>query len=203
MKSAQDAASESRRPSRSIEEVELVWRALAGETLDIMLKGGDPSQTTLLGCGDDPKRFNAFNYLHNLTRVLSPLARARNQRFDDVRLWKFVECVHRWCCGYRTAADFVAARTALSIAETELNQISLRSKKNKEKPTSTNESRDQFIFDQYKSGHSLKKIRERINQTNGWSRLGTDVAIRNAINRYCKRHQVDVPTRKRWRIKRN
>jgi hypothetical protein len=62
-----------------------------------------------------------------------------------------------------------------------------------------NEERDRFIYDRYMAGNPLKAIMTEVNSHSDWTELGSADAVRKAMTRYCKLHQIDIPRRKRLR----
>jgi hypothetical protein len=177
------------------------WHAAAGETIEIMAKGGDPNQADVVSRRPGKEHETLFPFLRAVTKRLCEIASRRDERFQPEKLWKFAKLVHRWCCGYRTPADFVEARSALDIATTELNRLGQTAHNRGNAPSSSNEDRDQFIFEEYQRKTAVKKIREQVNRNKGWVHLGSETAVLNAMKRYCVRQEIDISKRKQPRNK--
>jgi hypothetical protein len=66
--------------------------------------------------------------------------------------------------------------------------------------SSPNDERDRYIYEQFLAGIPLKAIADAVNKRVGWNHFADDPlgkvdAARKAMARYCKRHQLDIPTR--------
>jgi hypothetical protein len=67
--------------------------------------------------------------------------------------------------------------------------------------SSGNEERDRYIYDRYKDGIKLRLIRTEVNGKLGCTHLGSEDAVLKAMRRFCKRHKINVPTRKQKRTR--
>jgi hypothetical protein len=179
-----------------------VWPFFADKALAIMHQGGDPHEIDEEMSRDIGRPITLFECLKSLTPYLAAEAAKHDERFRQEKLSDFVGAVHRWVCGYHSLADYIRADTALDIAKVELIRLQT-SPRRPQTPSSSNDPRDQFIYDEYKNGTILKNIQTAVNETKDWAPLDSETAVLNALHRYCKRNKIDILTRKQKRNKRD
>jgi hypothetical protein len=177
------------------------WPFLADLTLKVMYVGGDPARAVLSksGPGGKPITFLTALTLHSL--IMAATVRHKNPDFRFEQLYEFMGAVHHWVNGYQTPEAYERARIAHHFVSDALSRL-YGELWNLPKTGSANEARDRFIFEEYDNGTPLKKIQEKV-IAKGWGRLGSETAVRNALERYCERNKIDIPTRKQKRNKRD
>jgi hypothetical protein len=107
-----------------------LWQAIAGKSLDIMLKGGDPYVEEMPLPGSTKKPSPVFALLRAATKRLCNVASQHDEQFRQDNFQQLVRCVYRWCCGDRTPENLVNARMALDMALVDLNRASRMARRN-------------------------------------------------------------------------
>jgi hypothetical protein len=65
----------------------------------------------------------------------------------------------------------------------------------KHRRTSSNDARDEFVYDEYVKGTNTATIIEFIKKNSGWERLNSATAIRRAVLRFAERRRYPLPRR--------
>ncbi len=114
-------------PDIPIDRFAETWETVASEALEVMAEGKNLLQSKSF-LSDAAKPVEVFPLLGGLTKLFCRVAQYRGIHFDDAKLWEFVECVHRWCCGDHIPEVLVRARGLFNIATTELSRVSARAR---------------------------------------------------------------------------
>jgi hypothetical protein len=112
--------------------------------------------------------------------------------------------------GFKRPADGVedfrarlAAASNKTHAEVNAMPVSEAIARLKGEAVNLSDARDKFIYELAVKGVAYDKIASDVNKTHGWLRLATGDAARKALDRYCKRHGLPMPSRKQKRNRQN
>jgi hypothetical protein len=100
------------------------WDAVASEAIEVMAESGNPQRVNSRSTEDD-KPLKIFAVLGGLSKLICRGTSYRQRRFEDRKLWEFIEWTRRWCCGDQIPEVFVRARGLYDIAMAELDNVAI------------------------------------------------------------------------------
>jgi hypothetical protein len=194
-----------------IEDCAQRWRLSANETLRVMAKGGNPAaENSRLIKMPDGKVLSVFDVFVHATQLLCWSAGFRYDWFKPMLFLQTRDAVGAWCQGDTGLDCYLRAKRFVEIAQLELVRVWMTARKELQAGNpSANQvilrpdaERNEWCYRQYMDhpDKTLREIRYEAKTQEGWI-LGSDPGLKKAIERHCKDHGIEIPMRKKPRIK--
>jgi hypothetical protein len=84
----------------------------------------------------------------------------------------------------------------LSVVERGLSTLT-QPRLPKKRTSNSNDERDEFIYRRFLEGMTYDGIMRDLNHHRGWAKLGSATAVRKALERFCERRDLRVPSRRK------